>query len=62
MDSIPVADIRRFEGEFLDYVSHSHASILEVISSTRELSDDTVAALEKAIESFKSQFAASAGK
>jgi len=62
MDSIPVADIRRFEAEFLDYISHSHASIFEVISSTRELSDDTVAALEKAVEAFKSQFSASAGK
>ena len=62
MDSIPVADIRRFEAEFLDYISHSHASIFEVISSTRELSDDTVAALEKAVESFKAQFSASAGK
>ena len=62
MDSIPVADIRRFEAEFLDYISHSHASIFEVISSTRELSDDTVAVLEKAVESFKAQFSASAGK
>ena len=62
MDSIPVADIRRFEDEFLDYISHSHASIFEVISTTRELSDDTVAALEKAVESFKTQFTASAGK
>jgi F-type H+-transporting ATPase subunit alpha len=62
MDSIPVADIRRFEAEFLDYISHSHASIFEVISTTRELSDDTVAALEKAVESFKTQFTASAGK
>jgi F-type H+-transporting ATPase subunit alpha len=62
MDSIPVADIRRFEAEFLDYISHSHASIFEVISTTRELSDDTVAALEKAVESFKAQFSASAGK
>ena len=62
MDSIPVADIRRFEGEFLDYIQHSHSSIFEVISSTRELSDDTVAALEKAIETFKSQFSATASK
>jgi len=62
MDSIPVADIRRFEAEFLDYISHSHASIFEVISSTRELSDDTVASLEKAVEAFKGQFTASAGK
>jgi len=62
MDSIPVADIRRFETEFLEYVARSHASIFEVISSSRELSDDTVSALEKAIEAFKNEFTVSAGK
>jgi F-type H+-transporting ATPase subunit alpha len=62
MDSIPVADIRRFESEFLEYVARSHASIFEVISSSRELSDDTVSALEKAIEAFKNEFTVSAGK
>jgi F-type H+-transporting ATPase subunit alpha len=62
MDSIPVADIRRFESEFLEYVARSHASIFEVISSSRELSDDTVAALENAIEAFKNEFTVSAGK
>jgi len=62
MDSIPVADIRRFESEFLEYVARSHASIFEVISSSRELSDDTVAALQKAIEAFKNEFTVSAGK
>ncbi len=60
MDSIAVPDIRRFETEFLDYIALSHPQIFEVISTTRELSDDTVAALDKAIDSFKTQF--SAGK
>ena len=58
MDSIAVSDIRRFEAEFLDYISLSHPGIFEVISTTRELSDDTVGALEKATETFKSQFSA----
>ncbi len=58
MDSIPVPDIRRFETEFLDYIALSHPAIFEVIATTRELSDDTVASLEKAIETFKSQFSA----
>ena len=62
MDSIPVADIRRFESEFLEYIARSHASIFEVIASSRELSDDTVSALEKAIEAFKNEFTVSAGK
>jgi F-type H+-transporting ATPase subunit alpha len=62
MDSIPVPDVRRFESEFLEYIARSHASIFEVISSSRELSDDTVAALEKAVEAFKNEFTVSAGK
>ena len=60
MDSIPVADIRRFEAEFLEYISVSHPQIFEVISTTRELSDDTTAALEKAITEFKSQLSVGA--
>jgi F-type H+-transporting ATPase subunit alpha len=59
MDSIPVADIRRFESEFLDFIGRERASIFEVISSTRELTDDTVASLEEAVTTFKSQFTSS---
>ena len=56
MDSIPVADIRRFESEFLDFIARERKAINDAISSTRELSDDTVAALEEAIATFKTQF------
>jgi F-type H+-transporting ATPase subunit alpha len=56
MDSIPVVDIRRFEAEFLDFIARERKQIFEVISSTKELSDDTVASLEEAIATFKSQF------
>lgn len=58
MDSIPVADIRRFEGEFLDFVARERPGIVDVITNTRELVDDTVAALTEAITTFKLQFAA----
>jgi F-type H+-transporting ATPase subunit alpha len=59
MDSIPVADIRRFESEFLEYVAREHSSINDVISNTRELSDDTIAALEDAVTKFKAIFKSS---
>ena len=59
MDSIPVADIRRFESEFLEFISRERKQIFEVISTTRELSDDTVAALTEAITAFKTQFKSS---
>ena len=58
MDSIPVAYIRSFEAEFLDFLARERSSIMSVISTTRELKDDTVAALEEAIGVFKSQFLA----
>ncbi len=59
MDSIPVADVRRFESEFLDFVARERSGIMDVISNTRELSDDTVAALDEAVTAFKAQFKSS---
>jgi F-type H+-transporting ATPase subunit alpha len=60
MDSIPVADIRRFESEFLDFIDRERPKIFEVIAATRELTDDTVASLQEAIDTFKKQFSSSA--
>jgi F-type H+-transporting ATPase subunit alpha len=61
MDSVPVADIRRFEAEFLDFLASERKSILDVIATTRELSDDTAAALLEAINAFKAKFQPTAG-
>jgi F-type H+-transporting ATPase subunit alpha len=58
MDSIPVADIRRFESEFLDFIGRERPKIFEVISATKELTDDTAASLLEAIDTFKKQFSA----
>jgi F-type H+-transporting ATPase subunit alpha len=59
MDSIPVVDIRRFESEFLDFIGRERPKIFEVIAATKELTDDTVASLQEAIDSFKKQFSSS---
>jgi len=59
MDSIPVVDIKRFESEFLDFIARERKQIFDVISTTRELSDDTIASLEEAIATFKTQFKSS---
>ena len=56
LDSVQVADIRRFEAELLDFIGREHKDVFNVISETRELSDDTVATLEKIVASFKAQF------
>jgi len=59
LDEIPVVDIRRFESEFLDFIARERKAIFDVISETKELSDDTVAKMTEAITSFKKQFASS---
>jgi F-type H+-transporting ATPase subunit alpha len=59
MDSIPVVDIRRFESEFLDFIARERKQIFDVISATKELTDDTVKSLEEAITTFKTQFKSS---
>ena len=62
LDDVPVADIRRFEAEFLEFVGRERKQILDVIAETKDLSDDTVAAMEKAVADFKQQFRTSEGK
>ncbi len=62
LDVVPVADIRRFEAEFLDFVAREHAGIFETIAQTRQLSDDTTEEMKKAIGTFKKQFETSAGE
>ena len=60
LDSIPVADIRRFEVEFLDFIARERKDIFSVISETKVLEDETVAKLQSAIDDFKKQFKSSA--
>jgi F-type H+-transporting ATPase subunit alpha len=55
VDDIPVADLRRFEGEFLQYLRHTHKDTLVSIAGGT-WDDDVVAALEAAIEEFKQMF------
>jgi F-type H+-transporting ATPase subunit alpha len=62
LDKIPVADIRRFEAEFLEFLRRDRKKILDVIAETKELTDDTSAALTEAIETFTTRFNASAAQ
>ena len=59
LDSVPVADIRRFEGEFIDFLARERKEIMSTISETKLLEDDTVAKLQAAIDEFKKQFKSS---
>jgi F-type H+/Na+-transporting ATPase subunit alpha len=60
LDDIPVAEVRRFESEFLQNLRVSHKEILASIAGGT-WDDDTVLTLRSAIESFKSSFVAADG-
>ncbi|GAB2823681.1 F0F1 ATP synthase subunit alpha [Alpinimonas psychrophila] len=55
LDEVPVADILRFEGEFLDYLRRN-TKVLTTLRDTNVLDDATVSALEAGIVSFKLEF------
>ena len=60
LDSVPVADIRRFESEFIDFLARERKEIMTTISETKVLEDETVAKLQAAIDDFKKIFKSSA--
>ncbi|MFK4304115.1 MULTISPECIES: F0F1 ATP synthase subunit alpha [unclassified Paenibacillus] len=59
LDDIPVADVKRFEKDFLSYIESDHQDILQSIRDTKDLVPDNDAALKAAIEKFKKSFATS---
>jgi len=59
LDDVAVADIRRFEGELLDFIGRERKDIFAVISETKQLEDDTVAKMVAAVADFKKQFKSS---
>ncbi|KAA5832751.1 F0F1 ATP synthase subunit alpha [Saccharopolyspora hirsuta] len=61
LDSVPVADVRRFETEFLAHMRRTHATTLKDIVETGKLSEDGEKAIVDAVEDFKKQFTASDG-
>ncbi|MBK9738615.1 MAG: F0F1 ATP synthase subunit alpha [Actinobacteria bacterium] len=61
LDDVPVEDIRRFDGEFLEYLDRHNPEVLEAIRTTTDLSDDSVSVLEGAIAAFKRQYTTTAG-
>ncbi|MEU2347631.1 F0F1 ATP synthase subunit alpha [Modestobacter sp. NPDC049651] len=62
LDRVPVADVRRFESEFLEFIGRGDNTIFDSIRSTKALGDDTVASLERAVEAFYGQFTTSDGE
>jgi F-type H+-transporting ATPase subunit alpha len=62
LDDVPVEDVLRFEGEFLDYLRRDHAGILDGIRESRDFNDDTATSLESAFDSFLDMFETSDGQ
>ncbi|MFB4303784.1 F0F1 ATP synthase subunit alpha [Actinomadura sp. NTSP31] len=56
LDDVPVADVRRFEREFLDYVEREDAGLLTSIRETGQLTDDDLTSLKSTITEFKKGF------
>ncbi|WP_127783774.1 F0F1 ATP synthase subunit alpha [Rhodococcus sp. X156] len=60
-DSVPIADVRRFEKELLEHIRRSDDDILGDIRQTKNLSDDNAERLVKVVNEFKQQFTSSDG-
>jgi F-type H+-transporting ATPase subunit alpha len=61
LDSVPVADVSRFEGEFLEHLRASNSTVLSDIKTSQKLTEDTEVALTEAVADFKRGFATSDG-
>ncbi len=61
LDKVPNEDVSRFEREFLDFLRREHGGILDGIRESRDFTEDTGDALEKAYDSFLDQFETSEG-
>src|ERR1700753_1740273 len=62
LDDVPVEDIRRFESEFLDYLRREQGGLLTSIRETKNLTDENLATLKDAMNSFRATFEVTGGK
>ncbi len=57
LDSVPTANVVRYEAAMLSFLRSEKPEILKAIRETKELKDDTAAALKDALTDFGKQFA-----
>lgn len=55
-ESIEVKDVKRFEKEFHEFAEMKYPQIYENIRTTKELKDDTIQLIKKAVEEFIAKF------
>jgi F-type H+-transporting ATPase subunit alpha len=56
LDSIPEADVRRYEKELMEFLDSKYAKILGSIRDKKQLDDETKRDLKSALEEFKAVF------
>jgi len=61
LDSVPVADVGRFEKEFLEHVRRNEEGAFTEIVDTGKLSDENAERLTRTVDEFKKGFTASDG-
>ncbi|QCR43678.1 F0F1 ATP synthase subunit alpha [Curtobacterium sp. SGAir0471] len=61
LDEVPVPDVLRFEAELLEHLRRN-SDVLTTLRETNQLSDETVAAMDREIDAFKKGFQTSDGK
>jgi F-type H+-transporting ATPase subunit alpha len=61
LDDVPVADVGRFEREFLDFVQRQQGGLYDSIRETSDLTDDTASGLKDAVDEFRKGFEVSGG-
>jgi F-type H+-transporting ATPase subunit alpha len=61
LDSVPVADVTRFEKDFLDHLRRNQDGVLAEIRDTGKLTDENIERLRGLVDEFKKQFTASDG-
>jgi F-type H+/Na+-transporting ATPase subunit alpha len=52
LENIPVHDVKRFEDEFIEYVDVNHNDIFASIRKDKDLKDETIEKIKKAVENF----------
>ena len=53
LDSVPVEDVQEWEAGLLDFLRTGYGDLLNTIKTEKALSDETIAALAKAVETYK---------
>jgi F-type H+-transporting ATPase subunit alpha len=56
LDDVPVGDVRRFEGELIEWLKRHRSDVYTSIESTNELTDDNIESLQSGVNEFKELF------